>query len=80
MSTPDVLEGIRQRRLGTAGNVAGKYADLEYIYDDLEQARSLMRKLGCYIIRTDGKAVEETAQEIISFYMRSHAVPSDVMI
>ena len=60
--------------------MAGKYADLEYIYDDLEQARSLMRKLGCYIIRTDGKAVEETAQEIISFYMRSHVVPSDVMI
>lgn len=80
MSTPDVLEGIRQRRLGTAGNVAGKYADLEYIYNDLERARSLMRKLGCYIIRTDGKAVEETAQEIISFYMRTHTVPSDAMI
>lgn len=80
MSTPDVLEGIRQRRLGTAGNIAGKYADLEYIYNDLERARSLMRKLGCYIIRTDGKAVEETAQEIISFYMRTHTVPSDAMI
>lgn len=80
MSTPDVLEGIRSRRIGSAGTVAKKYADLEYIYDDLERARTLMRKLGCYVVRTDGKAVEETAQEIISLYMRSHPMPSDAMI
>lgn len=80
MSTPDVLEGIRSRRLGAAGTVAKRYADLEYIYDDLERARTLMRKLGCYVVRTDGKAVEETAQEIMSLYMRSHPMPSDAMI
>lgn len=80
MSTPDVLEGIRSRRLGAAGTVAKRYADLEYIYDDLERARALMRKLGCYVVRTDGKAVEETAQEIMSLYMRSHPMPSDAMI
>lgn len=80
MSTPDVLEGIRSRRIGSAGNVAKNYADLEYIYDDLEQARALMRRLGCFVIRTDGKAVEETAQEIISLYARSHKLPSDAMI
>lgn len=80
MSTPDVLEGIRSRRIGEAGKIAKNYADLEYIYDDLERARALMRKLGCYVIRTDGKAVEETAQEILSLYMRSHPLPSDAMI
>lgn len=80
MSTPDVLEGIRSRRLGTASKVASKYADLEYIYDDLEKARDLMRRLGCYVIRTDGRAVEETAQEILGYYMRHHATPTDAVI
>ncbi len=72
MSTPDVLSGIRSRRIGNAALVAGSYADPECIYEDLESARALMRQLGCYVIRTDGKAVEETAQEIMDLYMRSH--------
>lgn len=80
MSTPDVLEGIRSRRLGAATQVASKYADLEYIYDDLEKARSLMKRLGCYVIRTDGKAVEETAQEILGYYAKHHKTPEDAMI
>lgn len=72
MSTPDVLSGIRSRRIGQAVSVAGSYADPECIYEDLACARSLMRKLGCYVIRTDGKAVEETAQEILDLYARTH--------
>ncbi len=80
MSTPDVLEPIRSRRIGAAANIAKNYADLEYIYDDLERARTLMRKIGCFVIHTNGKAVEESAQEIISLYMRSHTLPSDAMI
>lgn len=81
MSTPDVLEGIRSRRLGVANDVASaNYSDLEYIYNDLERARELMRKLGCYVIRTDGKAVEETAQEIIGYYMKCHTLPGDAII
>lgn len=80
MSTPDVLEGIRSRRLGSAASVAGKYADPEYIYNDLERAREVMRRLGCYVIRTDGKAVEETAQEVMAYYLKHHPAPADVMI
>lgn len=72
MSTPDALSGIRSRRIGQAAAVASSYADPEYIYEDLEAARALMRKLGCYVIRTDGKAVEETAQEILDLYQRTH--------
>lgn len=72
MSTPDALAGIRSRRIGQAASVAGSYADPEYIHQDLESARALMRKLGCYVIRTDGKAVEETAQEILTLYARTH--------
>lgn len=72
MSTPDALSGIRSRRIGQAASVAGSYADPEYIYADLESARALMRKLGCYVIRTDGKAVEETSQEILDLYAKTH--------
>lgn len=68
MTTPDVLIGIRQRRLGNAAGVASSYADPEAVYEDLEKARSLMRKLGCIVVRTDNRAVEETAQQILRYY------------
>lgn len=80
MSTPDVLVGIRERRLGAASSVASSYADPEYVYDDLDSARRLMRKLGCYVIRTDNRAVEETAQEILSYYLKTHNPPEDESI
>lgn len=76
MTTPEVLVGIRQRRLGTAGRgaaaVAASYAEPELVYQDLEEARSLMRKLGCIVVRTDNRAVEETAQEILRYYEIAH--------
>ena len=63
MTTPDVLVGIRTRRLGTSGRgaatVAASYAEPEMVYQDLEEARALMRKLGCIVIRTDNKAVRD---------------------
>lgn len=80
MSTPEVLEGIRKRRIRHTGAVAASYADIEYIYRDLEQARSLMRRLGCYVIRTDNRAVEETAQEILALYLKSHTPPTEEYI
>lgn len=72
MTTPEVLTGIRKRRLGKAMGVAGSYADPEEVAIDLEKARKLMRKLGCIVIHTENRAVEETAQEILSYYMMSH--------
>lgn len=73
MTTAEVLIGIRQRRLGgRASAVAPKYADPEYVYQDLEKARALMRQLGCFVIRTENRAVEETAQEILRYYERAH--------
>lgn len=79
MTTPEVLYDIRRRRLGNALGVAGEYADLEYIYKDLDSARALMRSLGCIIIRTDQRAVEETAQEILRYFERSHPIPTDII-
>ncbi len=79
MTTPDVLVGIRQRRLGNAVGVASKYADPEYVYDDLDKARKLMRKLGCIVIHTENRAVEETAQEILRYYERMHPQGADMI-
>ena len=76
MTTADVLVGVRQKRLGGSGRaastIAASYAEPEMVYQDLEEARALMRKLGCIVIRTDNKAVEETAQEILRYYELVH--------
>ena len=79
MTTADVLTDIRQRRLGNAAVVAASYADPEYIYEDLEKARALMRRLGCIVIHTEKRAVEETAQEILRYYERSHPSATDIL-
>lgn len=70
ISTPEVLSEIRQRRLGSEAALlaAGAYAAPEKIEDELKDARGLMRRLGCIVIRTDNKAVEETAQEILMYF------------
>lgn len=69
MSSASVLSDIRQRRLGPDGmRVAKNYASVDYIEQDLEEARALMRKIGCIVIRTDNRAIEETAQEILRYY------------
>ncbi|NGM17142.1 pyruvate, water dikinase regulatory protein [Xiamenia xianingshaonis] len=78
MTTPDVLVPIRQRRLGRAMTVASSYADPERVYKDLDKAHRLMRKLGCIVINTKNRAVEETAQEILKYYEKVHP-PSDII-
>ena len=71
-TTPEVLGAIRQRRLGNALGVASDYANKENIYAELESARALMKRLGCIVVRTDNRAVEETAQEILGYYKLVH--------
>ena len=71
-TTPEVLGAIRQRRLGNALGVASDYANKEHIYAELESARALMKRLGCIVVRTDNRAVEETAQEILGYYKLVH--------
>ncbi len=69
MSSPTVLSDIRQRRLGPDGmRIAKNYASVDYIEYDLDEARAFMRKIGCIVIRTDNRAIEETAQEILRYY------------
>lgn len=68
ISTVDVISEIRDSRLGDdyARAVAGSYAEPESVRSELEEARALMKRLGCFVVRTDGKAIEESAAEIIS--------------
>ncbi len=73
MSDPDVLVDVRKRRLGNNQTVAARYADPLYIYEDIENAHALMKKLGCIIIHTERRAIEETAQEILRYYERFHS-------
>lgn len=66
MITPEVLLDIRRKRIKKAAGKAGggqfamlakNYADPEYIYRDLEASRALMRRLGCIVVHTEGRAV-----------------------
>ena len=61
------------------GLISQRYADPEYIYQDLEKARALMRRLGCIVIHTEQRAVEESAQEILRYYERSHPTPTEIV-
>lgn len=82
MTTPEVLGPIRQRRMkksGRVGLISQRYADPAYIYEDLEKSRALMRRLGCIVIHTEQRAVEETAQEILRYYERSHPTSADII-
>lgn len=73
MSTPDVLAEIRRRRIGDRATIlASEYSDIDSIYEDLEASREFMRQLGCVVVRTDGRAIEETAQKILDFYHAWH--------
>ena len=71
VSKPEVLSSIRKRRFGDAGDLTASYADLANVLDDLEEAREVMRRIGCIVVRTDNRAVEETAQEILRHYHAS---------
>jgi regulator of PEP synthase PpsR (kinase-PPPase family) len=67
-SNAGLLSEIRYRRLGQAREVAGSYAEPASVQTDLDEARQLMRRLGCIVVRTDNRAIEETAQEILRYY------------
>lgn len=61
----DVLLEIRRERMRELGRIVPGYADREAVERELAEARALMRRIGCLVVRTDNRAVEEAAQEII---------------
>ena len=65
ITTPDVLVEVRRARLREMGAYVPGYAEREAVECELEEARAVMRKIGCLVVHTDDRAIEEAAQEII---------------
>jgi [pyruvate, water dikinase]-phosphate phosphotransferase / [pyruvate, water dikinase] kinase len=67
VTEPRVLIEIRRERMREMGAYVPRYADREAVEEELEEARALMRRIGCIVVRTDNRAVEESAQEILRY-------------
>lgn len=64
--SPEKLNQIRSERLKTLGlGTSADYANINRIMEELEYADQIMKKLGCMVIDTTTKAVEETASIIM---------------
>jgi regulator of PEP synthase PpsR (kinase-PPPase family) len=64
--SPEKLNQIRSERLKTLGlGASADYANLNRIMEELEYADQVMKKVGCMVIDTTTKAVEETASIIM---------------
>jgi hypothetical protein len=61
----DVLLRIRQERMKELGGWVPGYAEREAVEAELDEARAVMRKIGCLVVHTDNRAVEESAQDIL---------------
>ncbi len=59
------LLDIRTVRVRTMGAPRRRYAELEEIYRELEEAAAVHRKLGCPVIDVTELSVEETAMRIV---------------
>jgi regulator of PEP synthase PpsR (kinase-PPPase family) len=60
----DALAEIRGERVRGMGG-GGNYAELAEIYDELEYAASIHKRLGCPVIEVSNLAIEETARRIV---------------
>ncbi len=67
VTEPALLTEIRKQRLPELG-YAGEYADPRAVREELRQARALMRKIGCVVVKTGDRAIEETAQDVLRHF------------
>jgi regulator of PEP synthase PpsR (kinase-PPPase family) len=65
------IRADRAKRLGGGNN--RQYQELVEIYDELEEAEALHRKLGCPVIEISELSIEETAARIIAMVERRQA-------
>ncbi|HUF01805.1 MAG TPA: pyruvate, water dikinase regulatory protein [Gaiellaceae bacterium] len=61
----DRLLDIRTRRVRSMGAPRKRYAELESIYAELEEAAAVQRRIGCPVIDVSELSVEETAMRSI---------------
>ena len=64
----DALNRIRMERLREMGldSETSRYADMARIQKELEYARNVMDRIGCYVIDVSNKNIEETAVIIMN--------------
>ena len=62
---PDRLAEIRRGRLRNLGGNSRRYSELTEIYEELDQATAVHRRLGCPVIDISELSIEETAQRIL---------------
>jgi [pyruvate, water dikinase]-phosphate phosphotransferase / [pyruvate, water dikinase] kinase len=62
---PELLAEIRERRVRQMRGSTRSYSDLADIYEELDWAEEIHRRLGCPVIEVSTLAVEETAYRII---------------
>jgi [pyruvate, water dikinase]-phosphate phosphotransferase / [pyruvate, water dikinase] kinase len=67
------LEEIRLARVRGMGSGSGGYAELVEIYEELEEATAVQRRLGCPVIDVSELSIEETAQRVIRLVERRQA-------
>ena len=66
------LADIRSARVRSMGAPRRRYAELEVIYAELEEAAAVHRRLGCPVIDVSELSVEESAARIIRLVERRH--------
>ena len=59
------LADIRRARVRSLGAANRRYSELLEVYDELEEAEALHRRLGCPVIDISELSIEETAMRII---------------
>jgi [pyruvate, water dikinase]-phosphate phosphotransferase / [pyruvate, water dikinase] kinase len=62
---PNRLVEIRRGRLRNLGARDRRYAELMEIYEELDEAAAVHRRLGCPVIDISELSIEETAQRIL---------------
>src|SRR5437588_5019191 len=67
------LAEIRQARVQNLGASPRAYAELVEIYEELEQAAAVHRRLGCPVIEVSEISIEETAQRVIRIVQQRRA-------
>ncbi|MHB1243276.1 MAG: kinase/pyrophosphorylase, partial [Gaiellaceae bacterium] len=67
------LAEIRQARVRGMGGKNRQYAEMLEIYDELEEAAALHRRLGCPVIDVTGLSIEETAHRLVRLVERRRA-------
>jgi [pyruvate, water dikinase]-phosphate phosphotransferase / [pyruvate, water dikinase] kinase len=61
----DRLADIRRARVRNLGANNRRYAELAEVYDELDEATAVQRRLGCPVIDISELSIEETAQQIL---------------